>query len=59
MQVKQAIVGYGRADKRQIQLMVKQMLGLNHIPRPDDAADACAIAMTHAMSMHAGGTFKI
>ena len=59
LQVKQAIVGYGRADKRQIQLMVKQMLGLNHIPRPDDAADACAIAMTHAMSMHTDGTFKI
>ena len=59
LQVKQAIVGYGRADKRQIQLMVKELLKLDHIPRPDDAADACAIAMTHAMSMKLGGTFKI
>ncbi len=48
MQVKQAIVGYGKAEKRQIQQMVKLMLRMEEIPRPDDAADALAIAMTHA-----------
>lgn len=59
LQVKQAIVGYGRAEKRQIQQMVKTMLHLEDIPRPDDAADACAIAITHAMSMKLTGIFKI
>lgn len=48
MQVKQAIVGYGKAEKRQIQQMVKLLLHLDDIPRPDDAADAVAIALTHA-----------
>lgn len=57
LQVKQAMVGYGRADKRQIQQMVKNMLCLESIPRPDDAADACAIAITHALSLKTG--FKI
>ncbi len=57
LQVKQAMVGYGRADKRQIQQMVKNMLELDHIPRPDDAADACAIAITHALALKLG--FKI
>ncbi len=59
LQVKQAIVGYGRAEKRQIQQMVKTLLHLEDIPRPDDAADACAIAITHAMSMKLTGIFKI
>jgi crossover junction endodeoxyribonuclease RuvC len=45
LQVKQAVVGYGRADKSQIQYMVKTMLGLKEIPKPDDAADALAIAL--------------
>lgn len=45
LQVKQALTGYGRAEKRQIQLMVKAVLGLKEIPRPDDAADALAIAI--------------
>lgn len=46
-EVKQAIVGYGKADKRQIQEMVRIMLGLESVPRPDDAADALAIAICH------------
>ncbi len=52
MQVKQAIAGYGGAKKPQMQEMVKRLLNLNAIPKPDDAADALAIAMTHAV--HAG-----
>lgn len=47
LEVKDAVVGYGRADKHQIQEMVKAMLGLAEIPRPDDAADALAVAITH------------
>ncbi|MGN0149790.1 MAG: crossover junction endodeoxyribonuclease RuvC [Clostridia bacterium] len=50
LQVKQSVTGYGRADKKQIQQMVKMMLGLNAIPKPDDAADALAIAICHAHS---------
>lgn len=46
-EVKQAVVGYGKADKRQIQEMVRIMLGLEAVPRPDDAADALAIAICH------------
>ena len=48
LQVKQALVGYGRADKKQIQQMVKMFLNLADIPKPDDAADALEIAMCHA-----------
>lgn len=48
MQVKQAIVGYGGADKHQVQQMVKLLLHMEDIARPDDAADAIAIALTHA-----------
>jgi len=48
MQIKQAITGYGRADKKQMQEMVRVLLGLAVIPRPDDAADALAAALTHA-----------
>lgn len=47
LQVKQAIAGYGQADKKQMQAMVRLLLNLNAIPRPDDAADALAIAITH------------
>ena len=47
LQIKQAITGYGRADKHQIQYMVKLMLKLPDIIRPDDAADAVAAALTH------------
>lgn len=45
--VKQAVVGYGNADKNQVQQMVKLLLGLEEIPQPDDAADALAIAICH------------
>ncbi len=50
LEVKQAIVGYGGADKRQMQQMVKLLLGLDDIPRPDDAADALAVAICHLHS---------
>jgi len=50
LQVKQAVAGYGQADKRQMQEMVKLLLGLPGIPRPDDAADALAVALTHLHS---------
>lgn len=46
-EIKQALTGYGRADKKQVQEMVKQALGLSVIPKPDDAADALAAAITH------------
>lgn len=49
-QVKQAVTGYGAADKRQIQEMVKLLLGLDAIPQPDDAADALAVAICHLHS---------
>ena len=45
--IKDAVVGYGKADKTQVQLMVRNMLGLTETPRPDDAADGLAIAITH------------
>ena len=47
MEVKQAVTGYGGADKRQVQQMVKALLGLEKVPSPDDAADALAIAICH------------
>jgi len=50
LQVKQAVVGYGRADKRQVQDMIKLLLHLNACPKPDDVADALAIAICHAHS---------
>ena len=50
MQVKQAVVGYGNATKHQVQDMTKRLLGLNAMPKPDDAADAIAIALCHARS---------
>lgn len=51
LQIKQAITGYGRAEKKQIQEMVRVLLGLQQIPKPDDAADALAAALTHASTM--------
>ena len=50
LQVKQAVVGYGRAEKKQVMDMVKRILRLQDVPRPDDAADAVAIAICHARS---------
>ena len=52
LQVKQALVGYGRADKKQMQAMVKAILNLETVPKPDDTADALAAAICHG---HAGG----
>jgi crossover junction endodeoxyribonuclease RuvC len=50
LQVKQSVVGYGRAEKRQVMLMTKNLLGLEKMPKPDDAADALALAICHAHS---------
>jgi crossover junction endodeoxyribonuclease RuvC len=50
LQVKMAVVGYGQAEKQQVQAMVKMLLGLSQIPKPDDVADALAIAICHAHS---------
>ena len=50
MQVKQAVVGYGNATKHQVQDMTKRLLKLPEVPKPDDAADAVAIALCHARS---------
>ncbi len=50
MEVKLAVAGYGKADKNQVQQMVKMLLGLKDIPRPDDAADALAVAICHLHS---------
>lgn len=59
LQIKQALTGYGRAEKKQIQAMVKMFLNLNAIPKPDDAADALAVALTHAQTNKLGGLFSI
>jgi crossover junction endodeoxyribonuclease RuvC len=50
LQVKQAVVGYGRAEKKQVQEMVRMFLHLSSVPKPDDVADALAIAICHAHS---------
>lgn len=50
MQVKQAVAGYGGADKRQVMLMTQRLLNMKEVPRPDDAADALAISICHARS---------
>ena len=59
MQIKQAVTGYGGADKHQVQQMVKMLLNMKEIARPDDAADALAVALTHANSMNMKKMFKI
>ena len=50
LQIKQALVGYGRADKKQVQMMVKTILNLKEVPKPDDTADALAAAICHGHS---------
>ena len=50
LQIKQALVGYGRADKKQVQAMVKAILNLKEVPKPDDTADALAAAVCHGHS---------
>ena len=59
MQIKQAITGNGRADKKQIQQMVRLLLKLDEIPKPDDAADAIACAMTHCQAGVARSQFRM
>ena len=49
-EIKKTLTGYGSADKKQMQEMVKLHLGLNQVPKPDDAADALAAAITHSLS---------
>jgi crossover junction endodeoxyribonuclease RuvC len=50
LEIKQAIVGYGMAEKIQIQKMIQRLLGLKEVPKPDDAADGLAVALTHIYS---------
>ncbi|MGI6584480.1 MAG: crossover junction endodeoxyribonuclease RuvC [Lutisporaceae bacterium] len=59
LQVKQAVVGYGRADKNQIQQMVKIILNLKEIPKPDDVADALAVAICHGNSSNFSEQFRV
>ena len=59
MQIKQALTGYGRADKKQIQQVVASLLRLKSIPRPDDAADALGIALCHAFTSRFGTLFAV
>jgi len=51
-EIKQAVTGYGNADKQQVQEMVKVLLDLDKVPKPDDAADALAVAITHMHTRH-------
>ncbi|MBZ9572730.1 crossover junction endodeoxyribonuclease RuvC, partial [Patescibacteria group bacterium] len=55
LEVKMGICGYGRADKTQVQRMIKEILNLKEIPKPDDAADALAIAVCYAFKNPKGG----
>ena len=55
LQIKQAVAGYGRADKNQVQQMVKMFLNLTEVPKPDDTADALAVAICHAHSASLSG----
>jgi crossover junction endodeoxyribonuclease RuvC len=59
LQVKQAVVGYGRAEKKQVQEMVKILLNLDKIPKPDDVADALAVAICHGSSLKFKESFKM
>ena len=56
LQVKQSVVGYGRAEKKQVQEMTRQILNLSAVPKPDDTADALAMAICHA---HCSGSIYI
>lgn len=58
LQVKQAVVGYGKAEKNQVMQMVKTMLNLEKVPKPDDTADALAIAICHAHSAGSNRNLK-
>ncbi len=54
LQIKQTLTGYGKADKKQVQEMVRMQLKLSQVPKPDDAADALAAAITHALMARLG-----
>lgn len=58
-QIKEALTGYGKATKTQIQFMVTRLLKLDKIPRPDDAADALAVALTQAQTGRMSGLFRV
>jgi len=59
MQIKQAMTGYGKADKKQIQQMVKMLLNMQEIPKPDDAADAIACAIAHCQAGRSKEMFRM
>ena len=59
MQIKQALTGYGRADKKQMQSVVASLLKLKSIPKPDDAADALGVALCHAFTSRFGELFAV
>ena len=59
MQIKQAVTGYGKADKKQVQQMVRLLLKMDQIPKPDDAADAIACAITHCQAGPAKEQFRM
>ncbi|MBP3434590.1 MAG: crossover junction endodeoxyribonuclease RuvC [Clostridia bacterium] len=59
MQIKQALTGYGKADKKQMQSVVTSLLKLKTVPKPDDAADALAIALCHAFTSRFGELFAV
>ena len=59
MQIKQALTGYGKADKKQMQSVVTSLLKLKTVPKPDDAADALAIALCHAYTSRFGELFAV
>ena len=59
MQIKQALTGYGKADKKQIQTVVTSLLKLKSVPKPDDAADALGIALCHAFTSRFGELFAV
>lgn len=54
LQIKQTVTGYGKADKKQVQEMVRVQLGLRDVPKPDDCADALAAAITHSLMSRIG-----
>ena len=59
LQIKQAITGYGRASKSQMQLTVTRLLNLKEMPKPDDAADALSVALCHALSQRFKERFRL
>lgn len=59
MQIKQALTGYGKAEKKQIQLVTSNLLRLKSVPRPDDAADALAVALCHSFTSRLSSLYSI